>query len=443
MAAAFASRGFNVVGMDLDPVAVSRLNEGHAPAPEAGLEELVAANRSRLKGTLDCREAILHGDICFVIVPTPSDERGAFSLEPARKAFAAMGRALAEKQGYTLIVLTSTVLPGACRYGLVPILERESGKKAGVDFGFCYSPEFIALGSVIQNFLNPDFTLVGEWDARSGAELEALYAQAMPNHAPCKRMSLENAELAKVSLNSYVTMKITFANTLAEICQRMPGGDVDAVTGAIGADSRIGGKFFKGGVGFGGPCFPRDNVAFGFIARQMGVEPDLAAATDRLNERWLEASVERVRALTPKGGRVAVLGLAYKPGTPVVERSQSLALAARLAQEGFQVTAFDPMAGDWARKELPEAVRIADSIPHCLEGAHLVAVTTMHAEFRALAAEDFRGCAQNAVVYDLWRMLEHSVAGRDGLRWVPYGREQQGGALADTLDSLWNPVASR
>lgn len=443
MAAAMAGQGFDVVGMDADPEAVRRLNAGHAPAPEAGLEELVAGNRERLRGTLDCAEAVRHGGVCFIVVPTPSDGRGAFSLEAARAACAAVGRALAGKPGYTLVVMASTVLPGSCRHGLVPVLERESGKRAGVDFGFCYSPEFIALGSVIRNFLNPDFTLVGEWDARSGASLEALYARVTTNGAPCQRMSLENAELAKIALNSYVTMKITFANTLAEICQVLPGGDVDAVTGAIGLDSRIGRKFLTGGVGFGGPCFPRDNVAFGFTARALGVEPDLAGATDRLNDRWLDASVARIRALAPAGAVVAVLGLAYKPGTPVIEASQSMLLAARLAQAGYRVQAYDPLAGAAARTAFREPVAVADGLGACLEGAELVAVTTTHPEFLALRAEDFRACAAPVTVYDPWRSLEAALAGRDGIRWVPFGRGSDGAEQAAALAALWAPPEAR
>lgn len=438
MAAAMASRGFDVIGVDVSDEAVRLLNEGHSTAPEAGLEELVARHHTRLRATTSHREALQEADVCFVIVPTPSDPRGGFSLQYAKWAFQEMGKGLRDKDRYTLIVMTSTVLPGSCRHGLIPILEKASGRKAGVDFGFCYSPEFIALGSVIRNFLNPDFTLVGELDTRSGAALETLYGRIMENGAPCRRMSLENAELAKVSLNSFVTMKITFANTLAEICQVMPGGDVDAVTGAIGLDSRIGNRFFKGGMGFGGPCFPRDNVAFSFIAREMGIEADLAAATDRLNLRWLENSVARIQALLPRGKTVAILGLAYKPGTPVLEASQSMLLADRLNDAGYRVVAYDPLGGDNARAEFRHRVVVQESLSHCLAGADLVAVTTTHAEFLALRPEDFAACNRPVIVYDLWRTLGEALEGQPDIRWVPYGRETAEGALAGHLASLWN-----
>lgn len=280
MAAAIASRGFDVIGVDINQQAVDLLNAGHAPVQETNLEELVAANKMRLRATMSHSEAILHSDVSFVIVPTPSDERGAFSLQYAKWAFQAIGRALAEKSSYHNIILTSTVLPGSTRHGLLPILEEESGKVCGKDFGLCYSPEFIALGSIIHDFLNPDFTLVGEFDERAGSNLEACYAEIMENNAPCKRMSMENAELAKVSLNAFITTKITFANMLADLCERIPGGDVDIVTDALGSDERIGHKYLKGALGYGGPCFPRDNVALGFIARALGSKANLAETTD-------------------------------------------------------------------------------------------------------------------------------------------------------------------
>src|SRR5437868_6642130 len=172
MAAAIASRGGRVIGVDINRDAVRAINEGRAPVQETGLAELIAANHDRLRATDSHREAIHASDVTFVIVPTPSDESGAFSLQYAAWAFGEIGAALAEKNGYHLVVLTSTVLPGATRHGLLPILEERSGKRCGADFGLCYSPEFIALGSVIRDFLNPDFTLVGEFDDRSGRTLE-------------------------------------------------------------------------------------------------------------------------------------------------------------------------------------------------------------------------------------------------------------------------------
>jgi UDPglucose 6-dehydrogenase len=435
MAAAMAKRGFNVIGIDVNQRSVDLLNKGHAPVQETDLEETIAANQERLRATASHREAILNSDVTFVIVPTPSDERGAFSLQYAAWAFHAIGRALAEKKGYHLVVLTSTVLPGSTRHGLLPILEQESGKKGGRDFGLCYSPELIALGSVIHDFLNPDFTLVGEIDERAGSLLETCYAEIMENHPPCKRMSLENAELAKIAVNTFVTTKITFANMLADLCERIPGGDVDVVTGALGCDRRIGPRYLKGAFGYGGPCFPRDNVALGYIARELGSRAELAETTDRSNRALTEKIVERLRLMIPKGATVAILGLAYKPYSHVIEESQGIRLAKALSHAGARVVAYDPLAGEVARAELAYHALVLDSLENCLEQADVVLITTPDPAFKALRSNHFQ--RKPVTVVDFWRILADELAASPGIRYVPAGRSIDESANANRLEKLW------
>jgi UDPglucose 6-dehydrogenase len=436
MAAAIASRGFNVIGVDVRQRAVDLVKAGHAPVQETDLEETIVANRERLQATLSHREAVLNSDVSFVIVPTPSNEHGAFSLQYAAWAFREIGRALAEKKDYHLVVLVSTVLPGSTRYGLLPTLEQESGKVVGRDFGLCYSPEFIALGSVIHDFLNPDFTLVGEIDERAGSLLEAYYAQIMENHPPCKRMSLENAELAKIAVNTYVTTKITFANMLADLCDRIPRGDVDVVTDALGCDRRIGHKYLKGAIGYGGPCFPRDNVALGYIARALGSQAELAEVTNRLNRSLPETIVKRLQMLIPKGATTAVLGLAYKPFSHVIEESQGIYLAKALSHAGARVIAYDPLAGEIARTELAYHALVLDSLASCLEQADFVLVTTPDPVFKALKASDF--AHMPVTVVDFWRILDNELAGKPGICYLPFGRSIDDLANSVRLGELWN-----
>jgi len=436
MMAAIANRGFRVIGVDVNPRSVELVNAGHAPVWETNLEETIAANKERLRATLDHREAILGSDLTFVVVPTPSDNRGAFSLQYAAWAFREIGRALKEKEGYHLVVLTSTVLPGSTRYGLLPILEQESGKTCGRDFGLCYNPEFIALGSVIHDFLNPDFVLIGEFDERSGSMLEAFYAQILENQAPCARMSIENAELTKIAVNTYVTTKITFANMLAELCERIPGGNIDVVTNALGLDRRIGHKYLKGALGYGGPCFPRDNVALSFIARALGSSADLAEVTDRMNRTLSNRVIERLKPLIRKGMTVAVLGLAYKPGSHVVEESQGIYLARLLAGLGVRVLGYDPLANEMARVELQDQALILESLEECISQADMVLITTPDPIFRSLTAADFDENS-SVIVVDFWRILEKELAGRENIRYIPVGRSLDDEANAQTLQELW------
>lgn len=438
MVAAIASRGFHVIGVDINRRAVELLNAGHAPVQETNLEETISANREWLRATLSHREAILNSDVTFVIVPTPSDERGAFSLQYAKWAFREIGRALAEKKGYHNVVLTSTVLPGSTRYGLLPILERGSGKVCGRDFGLCYGPEFIALGSVIHNFLNPDFTLVGEFDERAGSQLEACYAEIMENNPPCKRMSIENAELTKIAVNTFVTSKITFANMLADLCERIPGGDVDVVSDALGLDTRIGRKYLTGALGYGGPCFPRDNVALSFIARALGCEANLVETTDRLNRSLTGKLAEYLGSLIKRGDTVAILGLSYKPHSHVVEESQGVYLARALAALGVRVVGYDPLANEMARHELTDKVVMLEDVTSCLQQADAVVITTPDPEFRTLQPADFPQRNPPVVVYDCWRILREKLESALHVRYIPLGIGIDDEANSARLKTLWN-----
>ncbi len=438
MAAGMASRGFNVIGVDVSRHAVDALNAGRAPVQETGLEEMITANQERLRATMSSEEAIAGSDISFVIVPTPSDERGAFSIKYAEHAFRAIGKALAKKDGYHVIVLTSTVLPGSTRYGLLPVLERESGKTCGPDFGLCYSPEFIALGTVIRDFLNPDFYLVGQFDDRSGAALEAVNRQVCLKDPVVRRMSIENAEIAKIALNSYVTLKISFANTIADLCERVPGGDVDVVSDALGSDSRIGRKYLTGGMGFAGPCFPRDNVALGFIASHLGANCEILETNDAYNQSLSRRFVEKLKPLVGNANTVAVLGLAYKPLSHVVEESPGVYLARAMADAGYRVIGYDPLASETARTPLQYHGLIAENLDQCLEDADVVLVTTPDEVFRALGAGDFLRGRDHVTVVDFWRCLSPEVASDPGIRYVPIGRCLDDETAAESIRSLWS-----
>lgn len=441
MAAAIASRGFNVIGVDVSQRAVDLVNSGRAPVQETGLEELIGANKQRLRATLNHRDAILNSDMTFVIVPTPSDERGAFSLQYAAWAFREIANALGEKKTYHNIVLTSTVLPGSTRYGLLPILERESGKVCGPDFGLCYSPEFIALGSVIRDFLNPDFTLIGQFDDRCGSQLEACYSEIMTNNAPARRMTIENAELTKIAVNSFITTKITFANMLVELCERIPGGDVDVVCNALGSDARIGRKYLTGALGYGGPCFPRDNVALGFMARALNSKADLAETTDGLNRTLLERVIERLRPFIRLDTTVAVLGLSYKPYSHVVEESQGLSLAKALSKTGVRVLGYDPLVKAMTHAEPHDYVLILDSITDCLKQAGIVVIANPDPLFRKLTADDFVSGKSQVTVVDCWRILGQELSGHANIRYVPLGRSVDDERNSAGLQSMWSNSA--
>jgi UDPglucose 6-dehydrogenase len=420
--AAIASRGLRGIGVDADEEVVGLINAGRAPVHETGLTELIAAHRECLRATTNHREAICETDLTFVIVPTPSNKLGGFSLDYVAPVFAQIGAALEHKAGYHLVCLTSTVLPGATRNDLLPVLEAKSGKVCGRDFGLCYSPTLIALGTAIHDFLHPDFTLVGEFDERSGSLLEAAYAEILPQRTECRRMTIENAELAKISLNSYVTMKITFANMLADLCERVPGGDVDIVTAAIGLDKRIGQKYLTGALGYGGPCFPRDNLAFDYFARSVGTRAELAQTVDRMNRVLPEAVLARLGVTVGPGEIVAVLGLGYKPKSHLTEASQGLMLARALATQGARVIAHDPLLEKFAPNELNEDNIALKSLNDCLQQAATVVIANPDPVYADLEASDFATTNGPVTVVDCWRILGTKLEQQPNIVYVAVGR---------------------
>lgn len=406
MAAVMAGKGYSVVGVDLNPATVDAVNQGRAPVQEPQLDEYIQRNRERLTATTDIEAAVLQTNATFIIVPTPSGPEGTFLIDFVLDACRGIARALRAKSSYHLVVVSSTVMPGQTGNAVLPLLEELSGKRCGIDFGLCYNPEFIALGSVVRDMLKPDMLLIGESDPRAGAMLESIYRRVCETNPPAARMNFVNAELAKLSVNTYVTTKISYANMLAAVCERLPGADVDVVTSAIGLDSRIGVKYLKGALSYGGPCFPRDNVAFSALARQLGEEATLAEATHATNRRQTERLGELAIGLLDGQGAVAILGLSYKPATAVVEESAGIALARYLSSQSIPVTVYDPQAIPNARQALGDTVVYADSVPAAIQEASVVLVLTAWEEFRALRPADFARPNGRVILVDCWRLFK-------------------------------------
>jgi UDPglucose 6-dehydrogenase len=443
MAAAIASRGVRTIGVDVNSTAVDKVHRKLAPVFEPGLAEMIASCDGLLGATVDIETAIRQTSMTFVVVPTPSNADGTFSLKYVCAAMEPIGHALRDKSAWHTVVLTSTVLPGSTEYVVKPLLEKASGKRSGVDFGLCYGPEFIALGSVLRDFLNPDLLLIGECDPRAGELVATFYREALHIDAPAVRMTPVNAELAKIALNTYVTTKITFANMLAELCERLPGGDVDVVTQALGLDRRIGAKYLTGALGYGGPCFPRDNSALARLLDEMGVSSQLPSTVDWLNRSLPGRVVSMIEELAPKPPRrVGVLGLAYKPHTNVVDGSQGIEIARQLAEKDFEVAVFDPVALESARSLLGGAVQYAASVAECVRGATVIVVATAWPEFSSVF-EQIQNSTPRPLIIDGWRLLRGSVPSSDGISYrgvgIGHPDDQTSGRLRHFVEQLARP----
>ncbi|MBV9521059.1 MAG: UDP-glucose/GDP-mannose dehydrogenase family protein [Hyphomicrobiales bacterium] len=408
MAAVLASKGFDVIGLDLNDKFVAAINKGLAPVQEPRLQECIDKGRSRLRATHSFEEAVLNSDITFIIVPTPSDKDRFFSNKYVLAAIRSIGQVLRAKNGRHVVVITSTVMPGSTGGEIQRELEEASGRKVGAEIGLAYNPEFIALGTVIRDMLRPDFILIGESDDSTGALIESIYKRSCDNDPLIRRMNFVNAELTKISVNTYVTTKISYANMLAEMCDHLPGADVDVVSVAVGSDTRVGSKYIKGAIGYGGPCFPRDNKAFAALGRKLGVRCDLAEATDLINDHQIERLVGAVQAHASPGAKVAVLGLSYKPDTQVVEESQGVALAGKLSEEGYVVNVYDPLAMEGAETVLSDRVIFANDASDALEDVQVAVLTTPWPQFKEPRLWARRPPEARLIIIDPWRVVEGS-----------------------------------
>src|SRR5467141_2380469 len=428
MAVCFAARGFTVHAVDLNPQKVDAISRGVPPVHEPGLGELLAECRERITATKDIESAVSASDGTFVVVATPSEEDGGFSLRYAVPSCESIGRALRTKSAYHVVVITSTVMPGSMGGPIKSALERASGKRCGVDFGLCYNPEFIALGTVIRDFYYPDFLLIGESDARAGDVLSEIYKRTCKNSPAFARMNWINAEITKLSVNTYITTKISYANMLARLCEKLPEADVSVVTYALGLDSRIGSKYLKGAVSYGGPCFPRDNRAFAALAARSGAFSDLAVATERFNRSQIGALASLVKSHQSGGDPIGILGLTYKPDTDVFEESFGLLLAQELASANLPVIVFDPSADLPRAFAAHKSVRIAASAEDCIAQSAVVVLATPWQQFRDLSISawmqpfrsgpSFHGTQR--VVIDCWRALPH-LEGSQSVHYVRLG----------------------
>jgi UDPglucose 6-dehydrogenase len=429
--AVLAAKGFDVVGIDTNPVFVEKINSHIAPVEEPFLQDLLTEHKARISATTDWTKAIAETDMTTVIVPTPSGADGAFRNEYVLSVMEQIGRVLANKPGYHLVVVHSTTMPGSVGGPIRQRLERVSGRKVGPELGLCYNPEFIALGDVINGLLHPDFILIGESDKKAGDILEGLYRKVVGPSANIARMSFVNAELTKISVNTYVTMKISFANMLGEICDRLEGADVSVVADAIGRDTRIGKKYLKPAVGYGGPCFPRDTIAFGRVAHLVGGTADLALSTDKINRRQISRLTEIISDMIPIGGTAAVLGLSYKPSTPVIEESQGIMLAKSLKDAGFDVVAHDPMAGGAARTVLGDAARLLSTGREAVAQADVAVIITPWPEYAEISA-DWVANGRTRFIIDCWRQLV-PAAFADCCQIVHLGRQETIAAASKRL----------
>lgn len=422
-AACLAVKGFSVIGVDINRKLVEGINSGKTPVIEPKLKEFIDLAGDRLKATIDYGEAIQNSEITFLIVPTPIKKNGSYSDKFLQDALRQLALKLKETtKEYHVFVIVSTVSPGTTEKNIVPLIASLSGRKYKKDFGVCYNPEFVALGNVINDFLNPDIVLIGESDERAGDQLVSIYEKVCENSPYIARMSVVSAEITKISLNSYITTKISFANTLGNICENIPGANIDDITKAMGADKRISPYYFKAGISYGGPCFPRDNKAFSAFAQKYGIQAHIAKATDETNRFQVKRLVEKIFSLVNDNGfkAVSILGLSYKPNTPVIEESPGVKVIEELlCEKDIEIIAYDPLAMEDAIVHFGENILFVSTIEDCFSNSSLCIITTPEDEFRLINENHI--VHDPTTIVDCWRILDPLKLGKK-VNYIPIGK---------------------
>ncbi len=399
MAALYASAGHKVIGIDLRDDLIEQLRAGTFRTDEPEVNDLLKQNADRLTFDRLPYEALLKAEIVFVVVPTPSKADGTFSSEYVVKACQQIGVALHDKDAFTLVVVVSTLMPGQMDADVVPALQRASGKRAGVEFGVCYSPEFIALGRVIAGLRNPDYVLIGNNNWHDAVMARSFYLTYIRKEPPVDHffheMSFVNAELAKLATNAYLSLKIAYANVLGQICEQLPGANVDVVTQAVGSDHRIGGAYLRAGLPPSGPCLPRDLEAIGTYDGA-----GFLTSLPTQNKNYFDDILHALKVQLIYGvDHIVVLGTAYSPSTALETFSWGYALEHALKDDGYDV----------------DFCVLDDDAQALVDQSSVVII--------ALPMESYKRLQFNngQAIFDLWRVFDECPPGAERLRRLGVG----------------------
>ena len=426
VAACFADLGHDVVNIDIDESVVETIAAGDAPIHEEGLPDLIATHTGpdgtgRLRATTDYA-AVLDTDVTFLCLPTPQHDDGSIDLSIMEAGACQLGETLAEKPDWHTVVVKSTVVPGSTADTITPILEQESDKTAGEGFGVGMNPEFLREGTAVHDFLHPDKVVLGADDDRALDDMHDVFAPLVEAaDAPVVETDTRTAEMIKYANNGFLAAKVSLINDLGNICKEL-GVDAYEVADAIGLDDRISEQFLQSGAGWGGSCFPKDVAAIISAAEEAGYDPAVLNAAvevnDRQPERLVDLLADHLTAHRDEGfedAEIAVLGLAFKPGTDDMRNSRAIPVIHDLQARGATVTAYDPVATDNAPNYVDD-VTYADSAAAALEGADGAVVVTDWDEFAAL--EEAFDAMTTPIVVDGRRIIERREGIiYEGLTW--------------------------
>jgi UDPglucose 6-dehydrogenase len=419
--ACLAELGHTVVLRDVVPERVEVLVAGKVPFYEPGLEELIAKNADRLSFTLSMEEAVEGSEFLFVCVGTPPTASGDANLSAVWSVI----EDLPADIGPAVLVMKSTVPVGTGEK-----VRAELDRRGLSQIGYASCPEFLAEGTAVRDFLESDRVVVGSFRDEDGDAVAALH-DGLGTEIVC--MDVPSAEMVKLAANAYLATRISFINEIANVCE-LVGADVEDVAHGMGLDRRIGTHYLRAGTGFGGSCYPKDVSFLKLLAGNSGYHFHLVSSVIEVNELQMRRPVAKVQKHlgSLRGKRVALLGLAFKPGTDDLREAPSLVIAARFLAEGAEVVGWDPVAD--ARGVL-KGVELADSAADALRGADAAVIVTEWPELRELPWPELRGSMRTPVVIDGRNHLDGDAMRAAGFAYEGMGRAVSAfGALPETSE---------
>jgi UDPglucose 6-dehydrogenase len=404
----FADLGHEVVIRDVDPAKIERLQSGEIPIYEPGLDEVVERNRERLTFTLDVDEAVEGAEFLYVAVGTPPTESGDADL---RYVYSVVDQLPPAIPGRPLVVMKSTVPVGTGES-----VRRRLDARGLSNVGYVSNPEFLAEGSAVRDFMNPDRIVVGAFDAEDGDRVVELHRGI---ETEVVRTDVPSAELVKLAANAFLSTRISFINEIANVCE-LVGADVVDVARGVGLDHRLGPHFLRAGIGFGGSCFPKDVTALKQLAGNSGYQFMLLSAVWEVNELQKRRVAQKLmKHLGPLGGKkIALLGLAFKPHTDDMREAPSRVIAYRLLSEGAEVSAWDPVAEP---QDLP-GIEICETVLETVRDADAAVIVTEWPELRELATPEVRDAMAQPVLIDGRNLLDPEAARAAGFVYEGIGR---------------------
>lgn len=362
-----AYKKFKVIGVDNNQEFVNKINLGISPVDETNLDQLIKENKKRIFATNSYELAIEKSNISLIVVPTPSKKNGEYELKFVMNCLSKIARLIKSKKAYHLIVLCSTVMPGDCKEKLIPNIERISQKKYGTNFGFIYSPEFISLGNIIQEYLKPNIVLIGSEKKKDTLTIMKIYKKIFFIKKFCL-MNITEAELIKISINCFMTLKISFSNMIGIFCKKL--GNLNSMK-VLKTLSNFFENFTKGssaGMGFGGPCLPRDNLAVFKLSKKLNSKFSLPLSIDEINNKLVNFFYKNYLKKY-QNKKILFIGVSYKPLTSFYEESPAIKLIYMMKKK-ISVFDYNNIKFNFSNKiviekKLSEAVKKNDVIVLC------------------------------------------------------------------------------